>query len=293
MKKFRGIALAGLAVMTAIVFAGAAHAQKAPKRSIRKIAGNLYRFQDNFHFSVFLVTPGGIIVADPINKGAAKWLKGELARRFNKPVKYLIYSHDHQDHSSGGEVFADTATVIAHENAKADIIGEKRPTAVPDLTFSDKMTVSLGGQKVELTYAGLGHSDNMVVMNFPAERTLYVCDIISVKSVGYKKFSDAYFPGWINAIKKVEGMDFDTLATCHGKMGTKADARDQRIFYQDLYTAVLKAARAGKPLEEMKATIKLAKYKDWRRYKQFLPLNIEGMYNQIKMHRRATFRRGN
>ncbi len=279
--------------MTVLLFAGAAHAAKAPKRSIKKIAGNLYRFQNNFHFSVFLVTPGGIIVTDPINKGTAKWLKGELAKRFNKPVKYLIYSHDHQDHSSGGEVFADTATVIAHENAKADIVGEKRPTAVPDLTFSDKMTVELGGQKVELTYVGLGHSDNMIVMNFPAERTLFACDFIAVKSVGYKKFSAAYFPDWINAIKKVERMDFDTLATCHGKMGTKADVRDQRIFYLDLYAAVLKEARAGKSLDEMKASIKLAKYKDWGRYKPFLPLNIEGMYNQIKMHRRATFRRGN
>ena len=94
-------------------------------------------------------------------------------------------------------------------------------------------------------------------------------------------------------IKKVEGMDFDTLATCHGKMGVKADARVNRIFYTDLYNSVLKEARAGKSLEEMKAGIKLAKYKDWGRYKQYLPLNIEGIYNQIKMHRRATFRRRN
>ncbi|MEE9257829.1 MAG: MBL fold metallo-hydrolase, partial [bacterium] len=145
MKRFRGKVLIGLAVLTALVFVSAAHAAKAPKRSIKKIAGNLYRYQNNFHFSVFLVTPGGIVVTDPINKGVAKWLKGELKKRFNKPVKYLIYSHDHQDHSSGGEVFADTATVIAHENARADIIGEKRPTAVPGITFSDEMTIEIGG----------------------------------------------------------------------------------------------------------------------------------------------------
>ncbi len=293
MKRFRGKVLIGLAVLTALVFVSAAHAAKAPKRSIKKIAGNLYRYQNNFHFSVFLVTPGGIVVTDPINKGVAKWLKGELKKRFNKPVKYLIYSHDHQDHSSGGEVFADTATVIAHENARADIISEKRPTAVPGITFSDEMTIEIGGQKVELTYVGRGHSDNMIVVNFPAERTLYACDFIVVKRVGYKKLSDAYFPDWIGAIKKVEGLDFDTLATCHGKMVPKADARANRVFYEDLYGAVLKAARAGQSLEEMQAGIKLAKYKDWGRYKQFLPLNIEGMYNQIKMHRRPTRQRRN
>ena len=53
-----------------VISAGAAWAQKAPKRSITKIAGDLYRFQNNFHFSVFYVTPAGVLVTDPINAGA-------------------------------------------------------------------------------------------------------------------------------------------------------------------------------------------------------------------------------
>lgn len=291
MKQFyRRGALAALA-LAALCLTTGAEAAKAPKRSIKKITGDLYRFQNNFHFSVFLVTKDGIIATDPINKGAATWLKGELKKRFGKSVKYLVYSHDHQDHSSGGEVFADTATVVAHEMARADIIGEKRPTAIPGITFSDKMTLELGGKRVELTYVGKGHSDNLIAMKFPGERTLYMCDLVVVKSVGYKTLTDAYFPEWIDALKTVEGLDFDTLAPCHGRMGTKADVRAQRVFYEDLYGAVLKAARAGQSIEEMKASIKLEKYKGWGRYKNFLPLNIEGIYRQIKLHRRATFRR--
>ena len=77
------------------------------------------------------------------------------------------------------------ATVIAHENAKATIIGEGRPTALPDLTFSDTMTVTLGGKSVELTFIGASHSDNLIVMNFPAERTLFAVDIVSVRCVAY------------------------------------------------------------------------------------------------------------
>ncbi|MFB3122030.1 MAG: MBL fold metallo-hydrolase, partial [Candidatus Binatia bacterium] len=73
-------------------------AQKTPTREITAIAGDLYRVRNNFHFSVFLVTPAGIIVTDPIDVEAARWLKEELARRFDKPIKYLIYSHDHTDH---------------------------------------------------------------------------------------------------------------------------------------------------------------------------------------------------
>ena len=79
-------------------------AQQQPQREIARINGDLYRFRNAGHFSVFLVTPAGIIATDPI-ADAARWLKAELTKRFNKPVKYLIYSHDHADHISGGEVF--------------------------------------------------------------------------------------------------------------------------------------------------------------------------------------------
>jgi glyoxylase-like metal-dependent hydrolase (beta-lactamase superfamily II) len=120
-----------------IMVASLSFAQQAPTRAITKIAGDLYRFQNNFHYSVFLVTPDGIIVTDPIDKDAATWLKAELQKRFAKPIKYLIYSHDHRDHIAGGEIFADEAIVVAHANARAAIIGEQRPTAVPEVTLPD------------------------------------------------------------------------------------------------------------------------------------------------------------
>ncbi|MDH3474711.1 MAG: MBL fold metallo-hydrolase, partial [Rhodospirillales bacterium] len=148
MKLLRSLTTIGLLLVAAFA-AGAAWSQDAPKRAITQIAGDLYRFQNNFHYSVFLITPEGAIVTDPINAEAAAWLKNEIATRFDTQVKYLIYSHDHADHSAGGEVFADTAVVVAHENAKRTIIGEQRPTAVPDVTFSDGMTIELGGKTVE------------------------------------------------------------------------------------------------------------------------------------------------
>ncbi len=265
----------------------ASFAQVDANRSITKIAGDLYRFQNNFHYSVFLVTSDGIIVTDPINADAARWLKAELAKRFNKPIKYLIYSHDHVDHVAGGEVFADTAIVVAHENAKADIIAEQRPTAVPDITFSDQITIELGGKRVELSYVGRSHSDNMIVMRFPAERALFAVDFIPVKSVAWKNMTDAYIPDWMDAIARVEAMDFDILVPGHGGLGTKADATAFRGYMDALYAAVLKGAREGKSLEAMQQSIRLEKYKDWHNYDSQLSLNIEGMYNQIKLHRRG------
>ena len=259
---------------------------QAPIREITPIAGEVYRFRNNNHYSIFAVTPAGIIATDPINAEAAQWLKAELQRRFARPVKYVIYSHDHADHIGGGEVFADTATVVAHENAKAAIIGEGRPTAVPQATFSDRMSIELGGTVVELSYVGRNHSDNSIVMRFPRERVLFAVDFIPVESVAFRDFPDAYIEDWIESLKRVEAMDFDILAPGHGPLGRKDHVRMYREYMEDLRGEVLKYAREGKSLEEMKQLIKLPKYAKWTAYEQWFPLNIEGMYQHVQMHRR-------
>ena len=92
-----------VAAMAAAVVAIALPAQaQEVKRAITKIAGDVYRFQNKFHFSVFAVTDEGIVFADPINKDAATWVKAEMTKRFGKPVTHLVYSHSHFDHASGG-----------------------------------------------------------------------------------------------------------------------------------------------------------------------------------------------
>jgi glyoxylase-like metal-dependent hydrolase (beta-lactamase superfamily II) len=94
----------------------------SPGHEIIHLKGDLYRFRQIRHYGMFLRTPEGIILVDPTNAEAATWLKGEFARRFKVPVKYVIYSHAHNDHASGGEVFADTATFVAHENMAKNLV---------------------------------------------------------------------------------------------------------------------------------------------------------------------------
>ncbi len=284
-RMFRMTAAPMLALAVALA-ASAADAQ-APKREITRIAGDLYRFQNNFHYSVFLVTPEGVIVTDPINADAASWLKAEIASRFGRPIRYLVLSHDHADHSAGGEVFDDSAVVVAHENARRTIIGERRPTAVPELTFRDRMTIALGGKSVELIWPGRSHSDNLIVMRFPEERVLFAVDLVSVNRLPYQTLSDAYIPDWIDALRIMEGLEFDILAPGHGPLGKKSDVTAHRQYFEDLHDAVLAAARAGKSLDEMKQSIRLEKYSDWGQYENWREMNIEGMYRQVTLHRRG------
>jgi len=278
-------------LMTALLVAlssNSALAQDPPKRAITQITGDLWRFQNNFHYSVFLVTPGGIIATDPINASAATWLKKKLANQFQKEVKYVILSHDHADHSAGAEVFANSgATVIAHERAKVQIIGERRPTAVPSITFKKEMTVQLGGKSVELKYLGKNHSDNMIVMHFPAERALFAVDFIPVKTVAFKNFPDAYIPEWIESLRKVEAMDFDLLVPGHGQIGNRADVVAFREYMEFLHAKVLNALRLNKSLETTKAEIDLSHWRDWGQFEAWSPLNIEGMYHRLGLNRRG------
>lgn len=258
-----------------------------PKRSITNIAGDVYQFKNNFHNSVFLVTPNGIIFVDPIDKDASAWLKAELRRRFNQPVKYVIYSHDHRDHIAGGEVFADTALFVGHDNVKVNIIAEKRPTPVPDITFSDELTLSLGGKNVHLTYVGPSHSNSMIVVNFQDARVIHIVDIFVKNRIGYKGLSDSYFPGWLDALKKVEGMDFDIVSAGHGGLAKRADVATHRAYFEDLYAAVHSGVLAGKSLEDLKSSITLEKYKTFAMHGEWLKMNIEGVYKRVGLHRRG------
>lgn len=248
-----------------------------PVREITKIAGDVYRFRNNNHYSVFAVTPAGVIATDPINADAAAWLKAEIAKRFNQPIRYVIYSHDHWDHISGGQVFADTAVVVAHDNAKIQIVGEKRNTAVPQVTFSDQMRIELGGTVVELSYVGKNHSNNSIVMRFPRERILFAVDFIPVKQLAWREFLDGYMPDWVESLRRVEAMDFDILAPGHGALGTKADVVAFREYMTELYTGVLEGVRAGKTVEALTAEMTLEKYKSWGNYEAWRALNIQGV----------------
>jgi glyoxylase-like metal-dependent hydrolase (beta-lactamase superfamily II) len=176
---------------------------------------------------VFLVTPDGVILGDPIGIAFARWLKTELAERFNSAVKYVIYSHHHPEHATGGIVFADTATFVAHENVVTalnasfpsnagqmdrndngrierseaidpgypgnfdtyDRDGDDSITGIEinadtpqlDIVYSTQMSLELGGSRVMLMHPGPSHSDDMTVLLFPEERTVFGVDLLHVK----------------------------------------------------------------------------------------------------------------
>lgn len=247
-------------------------AQDSVKRSIDQVAGDVYRFQNNFHFSLVVLTDDGVVVADPINEDAARWLKNELVSMTDKSVSHLIYSHSHGDHASGGSVFADGATVIAHANAPEAIDG-----VVPTERFDDTHTFTSGGKSFELTYLGPGHGNDLIAVVVRPENVAFITDAAAPKRLPWRDMGGADLDDWIQQIKNIESLDFDIFAPAHGNVGVKADATDARIYMEKLKSLVLNGLKAGKSVDTLKAEITLDEYKEWSQYQDWRPMNIEGM----------------
>ena len=266
-----------------LMFSAEAAAQSSrPDDEITKLADDVYIFRHQFHQAVFITTPKGVIVTDPISADAAAWLNVEIKKLTDQPVRYVIYSHHHNDHITGGSVFAGQAIFVSHALARPNILQAADPTTpVPDLTFTDRMSIDLGGTQVELIYTGKNHSDNSVVMLLPQRKLLFAVDFIPVETVAYRTLKSDYPDEWIESLKKVEQLDFEVLVPGHGKIGRKDHVRLFRGYLEDLRAAVLEHVKQGRSLEESKQAVRLPKYEQWQRYADWLPENVEGMYRYL------------
>jgi glyoxylase-like metal-dependent hydrolase (beta-lactamase superfamily II) len=160
-------------------------AQQPPMRGIVNVTGQLYRAQNNNHYTVFLVTPEGIIMSDPINRDFARWLKGEFASRFKVPVRYVLYTHRDWDHASGGVVFADTAEFVGHRNMLTALAP---PAGNPPLTpEAVKMDANRNGL-VERSEASGAIGERFAQFDYNRD------DVVSGAEVARGSVSDVYPP---------------------------------------------------------------------------------------------------
>ncbi len=265
--------LVGAFIATAVALP--ALAQEVP-RSITKIAGDVYRFQNKYHYSVFTVTDEGIVFADPINKDAATWVKAEMTRRFGKSVTRLVYSHSHFDHASGGTVFAG-ATSIVQENAPAVLDG-----VVPDVRFADRMSFKSGKHTFELTSLGNGHGTDMLAMVIRPENVAYIVDVVSPGRMLFKDLAGIDIDGMIAQTRKIEQLQFDIVTGGHSRLGKMSDIVKAREYTEWLRDAVGDQLKRGKTVEDIVANLDTSAYKNLLAYEAWRTLNIQGMARYLQ-----------
>ena len=119
-------------------------------QEIGRLTGDVYYARMDDYVSVFMVTPDGIVLVEPVGTDMATWLKGELATRFKVPVKYVIYSHHHWDHGSGAAVYADTARIVGHEAMMKRLAMPPADTPLPE---NARKQDANGNGRIEMTEA--------------------------------------------------------------------------------------------------------------------------------------------
>jgi glyoxylase-like metal-dependent hydrolase (beta-lactamase superfamily II) len=275
--------LATSAVAQAPAPAPAQPAAQQPMFATTKVEGtdNVYIFRYQNHQSMFIVTPAGVIVTDPISYGrpqAAKAYLDEIRKITQAPIKYLVYSHHHYDHIAGGKVFKDAgATVISHRRAKERLVQLKAPDVViPDQVVDGKRTIKLGGTTLDLIFTGRNHSDSSLVMLLPKEKVLFAVDFNSLGAVPSRlAVNDSYPIEWEASLKKTLALGWERMIPGHpgpnGRLGTRKDMEEQIAFMIDLASEVKKASDAGKCFDPATKEVRMPKYATLAQYEQ----NIE------------------
>jgi glyoxylase-like metal-dependent hydrolase (beta-lactamase superfamily II) len=264
-------------------------------RSLIQIKDNLYRHTNGaglaVHSGLVLITPEGALVIDPAMTCTAGWLRDEIRRRFNVPVRYVVMTHAHVDHIAGAQVFQkDGAIVVANQRAVEPILGEKLPTAVPDRVFDREMTITLGGEQILLYRVAPSHSDSMTMVLFSKHRALQCPDVCEVKSMPYNDFLDFYYTGWIETLDWVLQQDIDVIDIGHYSPGTKADIAAERTYMIDLHRQVLDLVRAGQSWDQLYRNVNFSSdVQKWIGFDTMKTLNVLGMYRWVSNHRRGVW----
>ena len=177
---------------------GAFAQQSRPDDEITRLTDDVHLFRHKFHQSIFITTPKGVIVTDPISSDAATWLKAKIKTLTDQPVRYVIYSHHHKitsPEAASSPTRRSSSVKLGRETEDSPSSGSQTP--VPDLTFTDRMFIDLGGKHVELIYTGRNHSDSSLVVLLPQNQLLFAVDFIPVETVAYRTLRNDYPDEWI------------------------------------------------------------------------------------------------
>ena len=265
-----------LIISTLLVLLFSTASAFAQDRAVTNIAGDVYRFQNKHHYSIFVITENGVVVTDPINIIAAAWLRSEIGKLTDKPITHLIYSHSHGDHASGGAGFGEVPNVIVQNNAQDAIDG-----VVPTMRIEEPTVLKVGGKTLQLAPLGPGHGNDLMAVVVHPESVGFIVDAVASKRLPYRDFPNANVDDWTDQVRKVEALDFDIFAGGHGPIGVKEDVTAGRIYMEELREQVLQGLKSGKSVDELASSVTMDNYKDWGSYDQWRELNVRGMARHL------------
>ena len=196
--------------------------------TIEKVTSNLYVIIGNGGNVAVLPTTEGVILVDDKFDQDGPEIRAKVKSVTDQPIRYIINTHQHGDHTGGNKSFLEGSTeIIAHRNARANMVEQKMPGA-PRLTFSDETQIFLGGKEVRAQYFGRGHTNGDVMVFFPSERVVHAGDLF-VRGAPFIDYSSGgSLKAWDQTLEGALKADFETVIPGHGAVSKKADLIEWR-----------------------------------------------------------------
>ncbi len=272
------VGVGALSISVAALQQPAGGGQAAPRVvEVQKLRDNLYMMTGGGGNSAVFITSTGVVVVDTKNPGWGQPLLDKIKTVTDKPVTTIINTHTHGDHVSGNVEFPATVDVVTHANTKANMeamrpatgIGQPGQAPPPNIfttsggrgmskrTFTDKMTIGKGADRIDLYYFGRGHTNGDAWVAFPALRVMHAGDIFSGKNVPLLDANNGGSGVEIGKSleKAAKGVkNIDSIITGHSTVMTPADLLEYAQFNKDFASAVQAAKKAGKTVDEVAAS---------------------------------------
>lgn len=243
---------------------------------VTKVAGSVYLLEGAGGNIGASAGEDGIVIVDDQYAPLAPKIKEALRSFCDKPVRFVINTHHHGDHTGGNEQFGETAPIIAHTNVRkrlstSRVSGEStippRPTvALPVITFEDQLSVHFNGEEIRAIHFPSGHTDGDSIIYFTGSNVVHMGDdffagrfpFIDIDGGGNVK-------GLIRNVEKVlSGISADAkIIPGHGPLATPADLRLYATMLKETAAIVENGIKAGKSLEQLKSEKALARYESF------------------------------
>ncbi|MGY0216104.1 MBL fold metallo-hydrolase [Endozoicomonadaceae bacterium StTr2] len=248
---------------------------------VTRLADGVYQYFHQFYNSLIIIGDNGVIVTDPSGEARAKVLRQEIRKLTDKPVRKVIYSHDHFDHTRGGQLFKDEgAEFVSHANAVELIARDPYKSAVkPDLTYTDSMRLVQGGKTVDLIYMGPNDGNAMSVIYLPEQKILFAVDFHLPRYVNepYRLVAHNY-GGILHTMERIrKELEYDIVVAGHSPLSSPELFEEDYQFVKALYEQTLAGLKQGKSVDELKTSVKLPDFSHWHKYDENLPAHVERM----------------
>jgi glyoxylase-like metal-dependent hydrolase (beta-lactamase superfamily II) len=151
---------------------------------VGRVERNLYWVTDGLYNSAFLATRDGVVLFDapPTIGHNLRRAVDQIAAAegVSNTVTHLVYSHHHADHAGAASIFGGDVALIGHEETRRLLLRDNDPARpAPEVTFGDRYTLEVGGERVELAWHGPNHTPDNIYIHFPDHDTLMLIDIVN------------------------------------------------------------------------------------------------------------------